>query len=419
MEEKRRPEIAAIVVGAGSGTRAASREDGLPKQYRPINGTPLLSRTISALADCNDIDWILPVIARDHQDLYRELQPGLELADGKLLDPVIGGADRQASVLAGREALEEKGPDLVLIHDGARPFVSKGLIGRICEGLLESEGVLPALVLADSIKFSTDGKVMEKSLDRSQLFGAQTPQGFDFEKILAAHRLAAKQLSVRQTAKKQPVRFSDDGALAQWAGIGVRLARGDEENFKVTFNSDFARAEAMLNAGAYQNQAEMETRVGSGMDIHRFEPGSRLRLGGIDIPHDCSLKGHSDADAALHVLTDALLGALAEGDIGMHFPPSDEKWKGEPSETFLSFACRRVQKRGGRIVHLDLTIVCEQPKISPHGQEMRQNIARICSIDGGRVSIKATTSENMGFIGRGEGLLAMASATIEVPRGDD
>ncbi|MCF6326686.1 MAG: bifunctional 2-C-methyl-D-erythritol 4-phosphate cytidylyltransferase/2-C-methyl-D-erythritol 2,4-cyclodiphosphate synthase [Devosiaceae bacterium] len=410
MEKPSKLKIGIIVAAAGSGTRAARHSEDLPKQYRRIDGVAVLARTINALLDMNIIDWVLPVIGADHKDFYQQLK----LENNKLLPPVTGGKDRQTSSLAGLEALKSQNPDLVLIHDGARPFVTKDLVERVCDALTKQKnsntttGILPAVNPTDAIKTSPDGKNIEKALDREKLWAAQTPQGFYFNQILKAH----------QKAKNHPDRFSDDSALAEWAGLKVNLLEGEPDNFKITINSDFLRAEAMLNQNRI-TKTQMETRVGSGLDIHQFEPGNSVRLGGIEIPHDRSLKGHSDADAALHVLTDALLGALAEGDIGTHFPPSENKWKGEPSDTFLRFAADRIAKRGGRIVHLDLTIICEKPKITPHAKKMRQNIANICSIDVGRISIKATTSESMGFIGRGEGLMAMASATIEIPRVDD
>ncbi len=406
MKKPNEQKIAIIVAAAGSGTRASRHGNDLPKQYRQIDGIPVLSRTINALLDMNIIDWVLPVIGADHQEFYQQLK----LENQKLLPPTAGGKDRQISSLAGLEALKSQKPDLVLIHDGARPFVSKDLVERVCDALIKQKsngtttGILPAINPTDAIKTSADGKNIKKSLDRDRLWAAQTPQGFHFNEILKAH----------QKAKNHPDRFSDDSALAEWAGLKVILLEGEADNFKITINSDFLRAQAMLNQNKTLSK-QMETRVGSGLDIHQFEPGNSVKLGGIEISHDRALKGHSDADAALHVLTDALLGALAEGDIGTHFPPSEEKWKGESSDTFLRFAADRVAKRGGRIVHLDLTIICENPKITPHAQKMRQNIARICSIDKGRISIKATTSECMGFIGRGEGLMTMANATIEVP----
>jgi len=399
--------IAVIVVAGGSGVRAARFEKDLPKQYRKLNGVAVLAHSINSLLDMDLIDWVLPVIAKEHQDYFLEL----ELSHEKLLGGVFGGADRQASSLAGLEALEtietlqeqtaqpKTTPDLVLIHDGARPFISKDLVERICQTLQNNDGVLPAINLSDTIKLSRDGKNIAATLNRSELWAAQTPQGFHFQKLLNIHKRAST----------LPQRFTDDTSLAEWGGLKVVLVEGEESNFKITRNSDFSRAKTMFK------ETKFETRTGSGLDIHQFEPGDKLRLGGVDIAHDFSLKGHSDADAALHVLTDALLGAIAAGDIGTHFPPSDKKWQGEPSDTFLRFATNKISQKGGRIVHLDLTIVCEMPKIAPHVQNMRKNIAAICSIAIGRVSIKATTSEKMGFIGRSEGLMTLGSATVELP----
>jgi 2-C-methyl-D-erythritol 4-phosphate cytidylyltransferase/2-C-methyl-D-erythritol 2,4-cyclodiphosphate synthase len=261
--------------------------------------------------------------------------------------------------------------------------------------------VLPATQVIDTIKRSSDGRTVGGTEDRTQLFAAQTPQGFRYRPILAAHR--------RVQALTDG--YTDDTAIAEWAGIDVALSEGSFDNIKITLPGDFARAEQILGARG------METRVGSGMDIHRFVAGDTVMLGGVAIPHSARLEGHSDADAVLHVLTDALLGALAEGDIGTHFPPGDATWQGAASATFLGFAAKRVAARAGRIVGLDVTVVAEQPKIGPHVMAMRQSIATIAGIDVSRVSVKATTSERMGFVGRREGLMTFATATIEVPGG--
>jgi len=392
--------IATIVVAGGGGSRARRHEGDCPKQYRLLGGRAVLAHTLDAFLQLDLIDLVLPVIGAGHEKFYERLKLGHD----KLLPAVFGGPERQNSSLAGLLALKEHDPDYVLIHDAARPFVDRKTVARICRALKTHHGAVPVLPLSDTIKRSSDGISIEGTENRAHLWAAQTPQGFVFDALLAAHENAAS----------QPSPFSDDAGVAQWAGLDVVMVAGHKQSFKITTDEDFARAEAIL-----QRSSQMETRVGSGLDIHQFEAGDNVRLGGVDFPHTAKLKGHSDADAALHVLTDAVLGALAEGDIGSHFPPGDPKWKNASSEVFLSFAAGRVKARGGRIVHLDLTIVCEMPKIGPKAREVKQNIANICQISPERVSVKATTSEKMGFVGRGEGLMTLGSATIEVGRGED
>jgi len=390
--------VAVIIVAAGRGTRATATGEGeIPKQYKLLRGVPLIKHTINRFLKVDAVTWVLPVIHRADTHLFE----GLGIDHERLIAPVSGGETRQLSVLAGLETLSEKAPDYVLIHDAARPFVSPKVIEGVVAGLGTAEAVLPVTLVTDTIKRSVDGRTVGGTEDRTQLFAAQTPQGFHYDAILKAHRRAAEISDG----------FTDDAAIAEWAHIPVALSDGDPDNIKITTPADFVRAETILDG-----VEPMETRVGSGVDTHQFEPGDAVILGGITIPHSAKLKGHSDADTALHVLTDALLGALAEGDIGTHFPPSEPKWKGEPSSTFIRFAADRVAQRGGRIVHLDLTIMCEAPKIGPHVAKMRQSVASLCGIDEGRVSVKATTSEKMGFVGRGEGLMTMATATIELPR---
>lgn len=392
--------VAVIVVAAGSGTRASNGAADLPKQYRPLAGVPLLKRSIDAFALRDDVDWVLPVISPEHAAYFKAL--GLDGAN--LLPAVPGGATRQESVAAGLAVLVDKAPDLVLIHDAARPMVSAVLIDRVLAALKAHSAVLPVTPVTDTIKRTDDGATAAGTEDRERLRAAQTPQGFVFADILGAHQVAAG----------SDEEFTDDAAIAEWAGMNVALVDGDTRNIKVTRHEDFALAEFLLGEGTM-----METRTGTGLDIHRFVPGEFVRLAEVDIPHVARLDGHSDADAALHVLTDAILGALVEGDIGTHFPPSDHAWKDAPSRTFLGFAADRVIQRGGRIVHLDLTLMCEAPKIGPYAAEMRENIAAICGIDASRVSVKATTSEKMGFVGRREGLFAQGTATIELPREED
>lgn len=396
--------IAVLIVAGGKGERASPvGKAQIAKQYQPVFGKPVLAWSIGAFLTHPKVDCVLPVIGASDPDIYANLNLSDE---AKLLPPVIGGGTRQQSVLAGLEALVGRGVSHVLIHDGARPLVTASVINGVIEALESADGALPVLPVVETLKRSADGKYVDGTQDRSQLYAAQTPQGFAFESILAAHRDAL------QTSDG----FTDDASIAEWAGIKVVLTLGDGENIKITVPEDFERASHILKRRSNMSSNNFETRVGSGFDVHPFVPGDGVTLGGVAIPHTAKLKGHSDADAGLHVLTDAILGALAEGDIGTHFPPSDMKWKGEPSSTFLSFAANRVAVRGGRIVNLDLTIVCEYPKIGPHVAAMRDSIAKICSIDASRVSVKATTSEKMGFIGREEGLATIGTASIEVPR---
>jgi 2-C-methyl-D-erythritol 4-phosphate cytidylyltransferase/2-C-methyl-D-erythritol 2,4-cyclodiphosphate synthase len=369
---------------------------GGPKQYRMLAGQPVLARTIAAFTQRADVTWVLPVINPAHGEFYA----GLQLAHAKVLPPVGGAPSRQGSVLAGLEALVPYAPDLVLIQDAARPLVDDDTISGVIAAL--GDAALPVTPVTDTIKRSSDGRLAEGTEDRRTLYAAQTPQGFAYPTILDAHRRAAAERT----------EFTDDAAIAEWAGIAVTLTTGSPHNVKLTHPEDFARAERLLGG------RPMETRTGTGFDVHPFEPGDAVWLGGVRIPHTARLKGHSDADAALHALTDAIYGALGEGDIGTFFPPSDPQWKGAASRIFLEHAAGLVAERGGRIVNLDITIVCEAPKISPHVAAMKSVIADACGITPGRVAIKATTSEQLGFTGRGEGLMAMATATVELPRED-
>jgi 2-C-methyl-D-erythritol 4-phosphate cytidylyltransferase/2-C-methyl-D-erythritol 2,4-cyclodiphosphate synthase len=391
--------IAVIVVAAGRGERASSTADASPKQYRDLAGTPVLSRSIAAFLGRDDVSWVIPVIHAEQADRYA----ALGLADPRLLAPVTGGETRQASVLAGLTALSPKRPDLVLIQDAARPLVSSEVIGGVIDALKGSEAALPVVPVTDTIKRSVDGRTVSATEDRKTLFAAQTPQGFRFPQILSAHLRAGR----------MPREFTDDAAIAEWAGLSVALTPGSTHNLKITHPEDFARAERLLG-----RETRMETRIGTGFDVHPFDTGNSVWLGGVEIPHTHKLKGHSDADVALHALTDAIYGALGEGDIGKHFPPSDPQWKGAASSIFLKHAASLVGERHGRIVNLDITIVCEAPRVGPHVEAMKAAISGVCGISAGRVAIKATTSEQLGFTGRGEGIVAMASASIELPRED-
>lgn len=391
--------IAVIVVAAGKGERAKTAGQLDPKQYHALAGRAVLARTIDAFLAHPAIGMVLPVIHSDHAERYA----ALGLADPRLLPAIAGGATRQASVLEGLKALAPHRPDLVLIQDAARPFASLELIGDVIATLGQYDGALPALFLTDTIKRSLDGREVIATEDRRQLAAAQTPQGFRFGQIFSAHMRAA---NVRRD-------FTDDAEIAEWAGLRVAMVMGDTDNIKITHPEDFLRAERIM-----QGNLPMETRVGTGFDVHEFEPGDAVWLGGVRIEHTAKLKGHSDADVALHALTDAILGAIGEGDIGVHFPPSDMQWRGAASTLFLAHAGKLVAERGGRIVNLDVTIVCEAPRIVKHVPAMREVIAGTLGIAASRVAIKATTSETLGFIGREEGMVAMASASVEVPRID-
>ncbi|PXA98927.1 bifunctional 2-C-methyl-D-erythritol 4-phosphate cytidylyltransferase/2-C-methyl-D-erythritol 2,4-cyclodiphosphate synthase [Nostoc sp. 3335mG] len=389
--------IAAIIVAAGKGERAQAEGVSAPKQYRRVGAKPVLSRTIEAFLGHPAINLVLPVIHPEHDALYT----ALGLGDDRLRAPVHGGPSRQASVLEGLKAVATERPDLVLIQDAARPFVSAEQIDAVLLALETHDGALPTLPLTDTIKRAPDGLAVAVTEDRRTLFAAQTPQGFRFGQIFSAHMRAA---NLRRD-------FTDDAEIAEWAGLRVAMTAGDRNNFKITHPEDFRRAERHLSGD--QN---METRVGTGFDVHPFEPGDAVWLGGVRIAHTAKLKGHSDADVALHALTDAILGAIGEGDIGVHFPPSDMQWKGAASTVFLAHAGKLVAERGGRIVNLDVTVVCEAPRIAKHVPAMCTVISETLGIAPNRVAVKATTSERLGFTGREEGIVAMASASVELPR---
>ena len=386
--------VAAIVVAAGQGVRAGG---DLPKQFRRIGGDTLLQRALSAFVGVPGVSLVQPVIRAEDLALVRTLTDGMNI-----LTPISGGATRQASVRAGLEALEPRKPDIVLVHDAARPFASANLIVRAIAAAEKTGAAIPALPVTDTVKRVDADGIIETTLDRNSIRLVQTPQAFAFPALLEAHRRAAAQ------GRED---FTDDAALAEWAGMKVSVFEGETANIKLTTPDDFRRVEAA------QSAALGDVRTGSGFDVHAFGPGDHVILGGIRIPCDKALTGHSDADVALHALTDAILGALADGDIGAHFPPSDPQWRGASSDRFLVFAVDRVRARGGRIAHLDLTIVCEFPRISAHRDTMRANIARLARIDTERVAVKATTSEKLGFTGRGEGIVAHATATVRLPWG--
>ena len=387
--------VAAIIVAAGRGTRAGG---DLPKQFRQIGGEVMLKRTLLMFLEHQNVGAVQPVINPEDGDLYSQASAGL--GDERLLAPAFGGATRQASVRAGLEALSARKPDYVLIHDAARPFASADLLSRAIAAVKKTGAAIPALTVTDTVKTIDGLGRVDKTLDRASLRLIQTPQAFAYAPWLDAHRRA-------QAAGRED--FTDDSALAEWAGMKVDVFAGEPGNIKITSAEDFARSEAM------QFAAMGDVRTGTGIDVHAFGAGNHVMIGGVRIAHDHALVGHSDADVGLHALVDAILGALADGDIGSHFPPSDPQWKGAASDKFLAFAVERVVARGGRIAHLDLTIVCETPKIGPHRDAIRDRIAKICSLSAGRVAVKATTSEKLGFTGRGEGIAAYATATVRLP----
>lgn len=383
----------ALIVAAGTGQRFGAER---PKQYLPLAGRPVLRRTVEAFLAHPRVTAVHVVIGSDFRDLYDDAVAGLPLPQ-----PVIGGAARQDSVRNGLEALAAAGaPDLVLIHDAARPLVDADTIGAVIDALAEHEGALAAVPVADTLK-RADGGFVGATVDRAGLWRALTPQGFRFAAIRAAHRAAAG------------LALTDDAAVAERAGMAVALVRSKEENFKVTTPDDLERAERLLAAGGFAGLGDV--RTGTGFDVHRFAEGDHVWLCGVAVPHTQRLDGHSDADVALHALTDAILGALGAGDIGSHFPPSDPQWKGADSALFLRHAVDLVGQRGGRIAHADVTIICERPKIGPHRPAMVARLAELLGIAPDRVSVKATTTEKLGFTGRGEGIAAQAVATIRLP----
>jgi 2-C-methyl-D-erythritol 4-phosphate cytidylyltransferase/2-C-methyl-D-erythritol 2,4-cyclodiphosphate synthase len=378
---------AVLVVAAGRGQRFGG--DG-PKQYQPLAGVPLLRHTVRAFLDHPRVDRVLVAIHADDRASYAESVADLE--GTKLLDSVIGGATRQMSVRNGLEALAVQPPALVLIHDGARPMIAAATIDAVIDALVQADGALPCLPVVDTLKrMGGDGSI-GATVSREGLARAQTPQGFRFEAILAAHRSAQGE-------------FTDDAAVLEAAGGRVIAVPGAEDNIKVTTMDDLAR----LNA------AFTETRTGTGFDVHKFGPGDGVWLCGLKVPHTHGLEGHSDADVALHAGTDAILGAVGDGDIGQHFPPSDPKWRGAASHQFIRHAYDLMRARGGRLSHLDITIICERPKVGPHRARMVARIAEILGVEAHRISVKATTTEGLGFTGRQEGIAAQAVATVRLP----
>ncbi len=375
---------AVLVVAAGRGQRFGG---SLPKQYAPLKGELLLRRTLRAFSNHPKVTQVVVAIHPDDGAQFAEAAAGLAKVTS-----VHGGAARQDSVRLGLEALVASPPDLVLIHDGARPMISAGLIDRVIEGLATAEGVLPVVPVVDTLKRVDAGGAVGETVPRENLARAQTPQGFRFAPILAAHRKFAGET------------LTDDAAVLERAGGRVVTVLGDETNIKVTTMDDLARLTASLS----------ETRVGQGFDVHAFGDGNAVMLCGLKVPHTHGMVGHSDADVALHAATDAILGAIGAGDIGQHFPPSDPKWRGAASHQFLRHAYDLLTARGGSLVHLDFTIICERPKVGPHRAAMVTSVAKILGVSEDRISVKATTTEGLGFTGRQEGIAAQAVATVRL-----
>jgi len=377
----------ALIVAAGRGIRAG---EGPAKQYRLLGGRTVLRRALEPFISHPSVDGVCVVIGADDQAAYNAATNDLPL-----LPPVIGGDTRQVSVRRGLDALKDHAPATVLIHDAARPLVDAATIAAVVGALETFVGAVPTMPVPDTLKRVSDITIMT-NVAREGIAIAQTPQGFRFPEILAAHHKAAD------------LALTDDAAVAEHAGLLVAAVPGSRQNFKLTTAEDFAMAEALL-------AARRQARTGQGFDVHRFGPGDHLWLCGIKVEHSHGLIGHSDADVGLHALTDAILGAIAKGDIGQHFPPSDERWRGAASHLFLSHAAKLVHEVGGRIEHVDLTLICERPKVSPHRGAMIARIAELLGLDDGRVSVKATTTEGLGFTGRAEGIAAQAIATVSLP----
>ncbi|NEW87896.1 bifunctional 2-C-methyl-D-erythritol 4-phosphate cytidylyltransferase/2-C-methyl-D-erythritol 2,4-cyclodiphosphate synthase [Rhodopseudomonas sp. WA056] len=387
---------AAIIVAAGRGLRAGA---GGPKQYRTLAGRPVIARAMEPFCTHPEVMAVQPVTNPDDTEMFNAAVAGLNFRPA-----VGGGATRQGSVRAGLEALAELKPDIVLIHDAARCFVTPGLISRAIAAAGATGAALPVVPVTDTIKQVDANGAVDATPDRATLRIAQTPQAFRFDVILDAHRRAA------QDGRDE---FTDDAALAEWAGLTVSTFEGDANNMKMTTPEDFAREESRLMA------ALGDIRTGTGYDVHAFGDGDHVWLCGLKVPHSRGFLAHSDGDVGLHALVDAILGALADGDIGSHFPPTDPQWKGAASDKFLKYAIDRLTARGGRVANLEVTMICERPKIGPLRDAMRQCIAEITGVPVSRVAVKATTSEKLGFTGREEGIAATASATIRLPWGAD
>jgi len=390
--------IAVIIVAAGRGHRFGGE---MPKQYLEVHQQPLVRHAVQAFLDHPAIDLILPVIHPDDADILANALGGLDY-----LEPVAGGAARQDSVRNGLEGLASSAPDYVLVHDAARPMVAPALIDRVIEALQDTSGVIPGIAVVDTLKRADDDGIITDTVSRDGLWRAQTPQGFKYADLLAAHRSAIGQ------------ELTDDAAVMEASGYRVAVVLGDENNIKVTAPDDLMRMEEIMSDDSAQAKLVRSPsfRIGSGYDVHKLGPGDHVTLCGVEITSERALIGHSDADVALHAVTDAVFGAIADGDIGSHFPPTDSQWRGASSDQFLAYACERMRERGFELSNIDLTIICEKPKIGPHRDAMRARLAEIAQIDVSCVSVKATTTERLGFTGRGEGIAAEAVIIIEILR---
>ena len=387
--------VAAVIVAGGSGLRAGGER---PKQYQLIGGRPVIWWTCRAFLEHPAVSHVQAVIGEGHEAMFAAATEGLDITL-----PVIGGQTRQESCRIGIEAVARHAPSKVLIHDAARPFVSAALIEEVIGWLDRFQAVVPGMPVAETLKFAPGG-IVSRTVDRSSIWAAQTPQGFHYAEILAAYRKAEAESTQGLT---------DDASVAEHAGIAISMISGQIENRKLTTADDIVIADRDMMGRHLQNLPDI--RVGQGIDIHPFEPGEFVTLCGVDIPYAQRLKGHSDADAALHALTDAILGTIGEGDIGTHFPPSDPQWKGAPSRIFLAKAVELLEARRGLIANIDITILAEAPKIAPHVAAMKACLSPLLHLDPSRIAIKATTMEKLGAIGRKEGIMAFATVTVRLP----
>ena len=398
--ENKQARVAAVIVAAGRGERAGQSVEG-PKQYRKIGGEAVLAHTLRAFLECPLIDDVIVVIHKEDDTLFTQ---ALGDRAGHVV-AVTGGPTRQESTRLGLLALKDISPDHVLIHDGVRPFISADLLERVVFNLTPHIGVLPVLAVSDTLKAAGNDAMVSATVPRTGLYAAQTPQAFPFLPILAAHDAA---FAVGRSD------FTDDSAIAEWHGLPVRIVEGSADNTKLTWAKDIEMADERLTK---QHSAFPDVRTGNGYDVHAFEPGNGVTLAGVFIAHDRKLSGHSDADVALHALTDALLATRGAGDIGTHFPPSDPQWKGAASHIFVEHAVKIVREAGGRIANADITLICEAPKVGPHREAMTAALSTMLGISPDRISIKATTNEKLGFIGRQEGIAAIATASVIYPGG--
>lgn len=387
--------VAAVIVAGGSGLRAGGE---IPKQYQLIGGKPVIWWTLKSFLDDPEISHVQVVVGAGHEALYAKAIAGLDVPPA-----VTGGSSRQDSCRIGVEACAALNPTKVLIHDAARPFISANLLSKIITELEDVAAVVPGLPVADTMKFAPDG-IISKTIDRSAMWFVQTPQGFAYDKILAAHR---------QAEIDNQHGLTDDAAVAEYAGMKVKIIAGEQQNKKLTTSTDIELADRELNARKFAKLPDI--RTGQGIDFHVFEKGNSVTLCGVAIAHTHKLKGHSDADVAMHALTDAILGAIGEGDIGTHFPPSEMQWKNAASSIFVEKAVSLLAARGGIIANVDITILAEAPKVSPHIPAMKAVLAPLLQLAPDRIAIKATTTEKLGAIGREEGMAAFATATVRLP----